>query len=60
MSFGVADPHFRVDQDRGKTRVQIARERENKVAQQEKSQLSRSTRIEDVRCHIGLWAVGVL
>jgi hypothetical protein len=52
MSFGVADPHFRVDQDR--QGVQIAREHENMTALQEKSKRSRSTRIEDVRrCHIG-------
>jgi hypothetical protein len=49
MSFGVADPHFRVDQDR--QGVQIAREHENMTALQETSKRSRSrsTRIEDVR-----------
>jgi len=45
----VADPHFRVDQDR--QRWQIAREHENKIsALQVKSKRSLSTRIEDVRC----------
>lgn len=32
---------------------QIAREHENETALQDKSKCSRSTRIEDVRCHIG-------